>query len=231
MGVIEINPGDNMANGKKLCPFCGKIAYVSNSCESCDMRGNGKFLDEHWELNCIQARYREDGCFYETPNRFPAALTSPQGYVIFDSYIDLESCDGITIGPENMNKTNVKSPGISNLQRFISKPMNNFEPLGEVFEKEPLGPEGYVYAMTNSSFPGWIKVGCAFNCEDRLKTYQTGDPHRVYKMCTKRQFGDRQIAEKIVHSKLTPLSENRKGEWFEMDLSIVESVINDVSII
>jgi hypothetical protein len=223
--------GDKMTNEKKKCPFCGEIAYVSNTCGSCGMRGNGKFLKEHWGINCKQARYRENGMFYQTPDRFPAALTSPQGYAIFQSYSDLESCDGVTIGPNNLKKTNVKRPGISNLQRFVSKSMDNFEPLGEVFEEKPLGPEGYVYAMINPSFPGWVKVGCAFNCEDRLKSYQTGDPHREYKMCTKRQFSDRQIAEKIVHSKLTPLSENRKGEWFEIDLSIVKSIINNVTIV
>ena len=109
--------------------------------------------------------------------------------------------------------------------------MDNFEPLGEVFEEKPLGPEGYVYSMINPSFLGWVKVGCAFECEVRLKSYQTGDPHRGYKMCTKRRFSDRQIAEKIVHSKLTPLSENRKGEWFEIDLSIVKAIINNVTIV
>ncbi len=222
---------DKMPNVNE-CPFCGEMAYVSNTCKSCGMRGNGKFLNEHWGLNCEQARYRENGIFYETPDRFPAALTSPHGYVIFESYYDLESCDGITIGPNNMNKTNVKSPGISNLQGFVSRNGDeNFEPLGEVFEKEPLGPEGYVYAMINPSFPNWVKVGCAFNCEERLKNYQTGDPHREYKMCTARHFIDRQKAEKIVHSKLTPLSKSRKGEWFEIDMSTVESVIHDVSII
>ena len=37
----------------------------------------------------------------------------------------------------------------------------NLQPLGEVIEKEPSGPEGYVYAIINPSFNGLIKLGCA----------------------------------------------------------------------
>lgn len=208
-----------------ICPFCFEISYVKRRCGSCGMRGNGKFLREYWAIDCEQARYREDGLFFETPKKFPAALTSPNGYVVFDSLQSLRNSEFVTIGPNNLKKTNIKPPGISALPGFVPA---RLEPLGEIFEKEPLGPEGYVYAITNPAFPGWVKVGKAHDEKARLKNYQTGDPHRSYEISVKEWFDNRSDAENRAHEELKKITSNWNGEWFQLKVSVVERVLKNL---
>lgn len=42
--------------------------------------------------------------------------------------------------------------------------------------------EKFVYIISNKSFPGWYKVGMANDPQARLNNFQTGDPHRAYKL-------------------------------------------------
>jgi len=104
----------------------------------------------------------------------------------------------------------------------------HFDPLGEVFETEPLGDDGVVYAIENPAFPGWIKVGRAFDFETRLRSYQTADPNRAYAEIHKRNFENRITAEKIVHEKLKRLGVAWKGEWFCIEKEIVIDVIDSL---
>ena len=47
---------------------------------------------------------------------------------------------------------------------------------------------GYVYAIGNNAWEGWIKIGMAVDAEDRLKGYQTSSPHRDYFLLHKKFF-------------------------------------------
>ena len=40
---------------------------------------------------------------------------------------------------------------------------------------------GYVYAIVNPRFKGWVKFGYAANPDVRLAVYNTGDPKRRYR--------------------------------------------------
>ncbi len=42
--------------------------------------------------------------------------------------------------------------------------------------------EGYIYIITNKSFPGWVKIGVTEDIKSRLRTYQTSSPLRNYKI-------------------------------------------------
>jgi hypothetical protein len=79
--------------------------------------------------------------------------------------------------------------------------------------------EGAVYLITNDAWVGWIKVGKAGDAEDRLKGYQTGDPHRSYTLKHYVTVDDRHTSEVKAHKALEALSEARQNEWFKVDLT------------
>ena len=74
--------------------------------------------------------------------------------------------------------------------------------------------EGEVYIITNPAWEGWVKVGMAVDSEDRLKNYQTSSPERDYELFDYEDFGDRRVAESMVHDYLRKRFKH-KNEWFE----------------
>lgn len=76
--------------------------------------------------------------------------------------------------------------------------------------------EGFVYAITNPAWPGYVKIGSAFNAFDRLKSYQTSSPFRDFKMVRSIFVGDRIAYEKSLHTKF-----NCDNEWAKIDLQEV----------
>ena len=78
--------------------------------------------------------------------------------------------------------------------------------------------EGAVYLITNTAWPEWIKVGKAGDAVDRLKGYQTSDPFRSYELKHSVTVDNRHTAESRAHKALELLSEDRKNEWFKVDL-------------
>lgn len=79
-------------------------------------------------------------------------------------------------------------------------------------------PTGDVYIITNKAWPEWIKVGKAGDAVDRLKGYQTSDPFRSYELKHSVTVDNRHTAEARAHKALELLSEDRKNEWFKVDL-------------
>ena len=75
--------------------------------------------------------------------------------------------------------------------------------------------QGYVYIITNPNFNGWIKVGCALNAEDRLKSFQTGSPYRDYELKWSTWSEDKLDTESKAHEELSKHGE-RRNEWFNM---------------
>jgi hypothetical protein len=72
--------------------------------------------------------------------------------------------------------------------------------------------EGFIYAIENPAWKGWIKIGCAVDLNERLRSYQTSDPLRQYKIILAKPVKHRKNAEKEIHNLLKKVENN--GEWF-----------------
>jgi|AntAceMinimDraft_11_1070367.scaffolds.fasta_scaffold34773_1 hypothetical protein len=77
--------------------------------------------------------------------------------------------------------------------------------------------EGFVYIIVNPSFPGWLKLGMAFDYEKRLATYNQCDPEMKYSIIALRWTDDRRILETALLKNLADICSNRRGEWFKFD--------------
>jgi hypothetical protein len=75
---------------------------------------------------------------------------------------------------------------------------------------------GYIYIITNKSFPGWIKIGVTEDIKSRLRTYQTSSPLRNYKIEYYIEHPDCYSAEKDIHKQMNHFARNKKNEWFEI---------------
>ena len=84
---------------------------------------------------------------------------------------------------------------------------------------------GSVYIINNTAWPEWIKVGKAIDAEDRLKSYQTSDPHRAYRLCYHTEVENRHTAEVEAHKALELISDDRRNEWFKVVVSKAISCI------
>lgn len=81
---------------------------------------------------------------------------------------------------------------------------------------------GFVYAVTNPAFDGWVKIGMTTDPARRLNDYQTSDPLRRYEMPAYRFFEDRRAAELEIHEEMA-LFGRQENEWFEVPLGLVTS--------
>lgn len=77
--------------------------------------------------------------------------------------------------------------------------------------------EGEIYAITNTAWINWYKIGKAVNAKDRLNAYQTGSPFRNYELITAFKVDDRHVAERKIHKLLVKHNYNKKGEWFYIE--------------
>ena len=205
---------------KKICPFCFGERCGRAKCKSCGMQTSGSFLRGHWKIPAKQVRFHRYGMWYENPTAYPVAFAEPTGYVVFNSLTEIEQSQHLSIG-DKINT--LKGKDITSIPGFVPA---NLVPLGFIKEPTPLGPEGFVYGITNSAFPGWVKVGKAYDADARLQNYQTGDPHRGYQMPIKQKVADRNTAEKQAHSKLKAITNYWNGEWFHLSITDVEKIIS-----
>ena len=87
--------------------------------------------------------------------------------------------------------------------------------------------EGEIYAITNTAWINWYKIGKAVNAEDRLNAYQTGSPFRNYELVMFYKVPNRHIAERSIHKFLVKKKYNKKGEWFYVeDLEDLNAIFN-----
>jgi hypothetical protein len=77
---------------------------------------------------------------------------------------------------------------------------------------------GFVYCISNPSFPGYVKVGITKDVTKRLANYQTYDPHRSYRLDTYRFVQRKRETEKMLLNNYGIASD--KGEWVS-DLSVI----------
>ena len=96
------------------------------------------------------------------------------------------------------------------------------------FERYKKSKDGYVYAITNPAWEGWVKIGMAVDADDRCKSYQTSSPLRDYKLehCT--YFEDRRKAEQQAHEKAEEIADECGSEWFKMPVEKAREIIGDV---
>lgn len=92
----------------------------------------------------------------------------------------------------------------------------------ENFEKSK---EGEVYIISNPAWSDWYKVGKAIDSTDRCNAYQTGSPHRDYKLITSKAVSDRNKAERDMHKIVEKICEKRSNEWFYV-LDLTEDKLN-----
>lgn len=83
---------------------------------------------------------------------------------------------------------------------------------------------GFVYVITNPTWPDHVKIGRAFDPVDRLSKYQTGCPYREYALFHSVYFENCYAAEKHIHSALGCLRET--GEWFRLSAWQAMEAIN-----
>jgi len=97
------------------------------------------------------------------------------------------------------------------------------------FEKYKKSKDGYVYAITNPAWEGWVKIGMAIDADDRCKSYQTSSPLRDYKLehCT--YFKDRRKAEQQAHEKAEKIAEEYGSEWFKIPVDEAVRIIGDLA--
>jgi 5-methylcytosine-specific restriction enzyme A len=60
----------------------------------------GKRLNKEWSVGADQALYRQDGRWCHILERFPAALFDENGYLLFGTKEEYETCKALRIGKE-----------------------------------------------------------------------------------------------------------------------------------
>ena len=96
------------------------------------------------------------------------------------------------------------------------------------FENYESTKEGYIYAISNPAWKGWLKLGMAIDPKDRCNSYQTSSPLRDYKLIYSRFFKDRRKAESKMHMLAEKVSKNTNSEWFELSKESAIEIINSV---
>ena len=72
-------------------------------------------LNEAWGVGADQVRYSDDGHWYATLSRFPAALFDAHGYVLFSTKDEYENSPYLDIGKQ----ISVPKPGISAIPSYV----------------------------------------------------------------------------------------------------------------
>jgi hypothetical protein len=60
----------------------------------------GRELNDRWNVGAQQARYRKNGTWFHVLDRFPGALFDENGYILFQTQEDYESCQFLQKGKE-----------------------------------------------------------------------------------------------------------------------------------
>ena len=93
---------------------------------------------------------------------------------------------------------------------------------------EPVTEEGYVYAITNPAWEGWVKIGRAVDANDRCKSYQTASPHRNYRLEHFLYFENRRKAEQQAHKDAERIAEECDSEWFKLSVDEAVKIIDNL---
>ena len=86
---------------------------------------------------------------------------------------------------------------------------------------------GYLYIITNPTHEGWVKVGVTDDIKSRLRTYQTADPKRAYKVEYYIFHPDAYSAEKKIKEMMKCFAKDIKNEWYEISVPIAISRLQE----
>lgn len=86
---------------------------------------------------------------------------------------------------------------------------------------------GFLYIITNEAFPNWVKIGTTWNLNDRLHTYQTGDPYRRYKIVYSLHHPEFRTAEKKIKEVMKHFAGKIRGEWYNTSLEFAKSRLEE----
>lgn len=87
--------------------------------------------------------------------------------------------------------------------------------------------EGFIYIISNSEFPNYYKIGVTVDIDKRLKSYQTGSPHRNYKIEYYIFHPDCYAAEQKIRENMRYFALEIKNEWFRVDLNIAKARLDE----
>ena len=134
--------------------------------------------------------------------------------------------DWVEMGHEALSPTSIEcSTGSGGAPRPPMRP----DPLTVAEEREADDGSGYVYAITNRAWPGWVKIGRARDVRKRQGDYQTYSPKRDYKLKHAVRCEDRITAETTVHRHAALLAFGRRRcEWFRLTLGSAKTVLHRV---
>ena len=79
---------------------------------------------------------------------------------------------------------------------------------------------GYLYISSNEIFHTWYKIGSTWNLKERLKTYQTGDPFRQYRLEYSLYHPEFREAEKRIKEAMKPFALEIRNEWYLVDFAV-----------
>lgn len=117
-----------------------------------------------------------------------------------------------------------------------SHPMHkpgNYRTFEDAWSHQELNKQkaGYVYAICNPAWPGWIKVGMAVDAHDRLNSYQTGSPMRDFELIASFKTEDKSRDEKKAHIIFRERCSEQSGEWFKISKEEAYSIIADLALL
>ena len=81
---------------------------------------------------------------------------------------------------------------------------------------------GYLYIITNKSWPGWMKIGTTRNLKTRLQTYQTSSPFRNYEVMYSIKHPEYLQAEQNIKLQMKRFAKRIKNEWYEVDIEVAK---------
>ena len=124
--------------------------------------------------------------------------------------------------PEAQNKRNNERMWVNGEYIPKSHPLHKpgrYKALDDAWSHEKIESvaEGEVYAIVNSAWPEWVKVGKAVKSTDRLTNYQTSSPFRDYKIVATISTDNQHTKEREMHKIFEHFADERKGEWFKID--------------
>ena len=124
--------------------------------------------------------------------------------------------------PEAQNKRNNDRMWVNGEYIPKSHPLHKpgrYKALDDAWSHEKIESvaEGEVYAIVNSAWPEWVKVGKAVKSTDRLTNYQTSSPFRDYKIVATISTDNQHTKEREMHKIFEHFADERKGEWFKID--------------
>lgn len=77
--------------------------------------------------------------------------------------------------------------------------------------------EGFIYIVSNKSWPWYLKISRATDPYKRVSTFNTYDPTRRFKLRCIKYFLDCKNAELAFHTRF--VKERVRGEWFRLDFN------------